>query len=189
MKENKKSLMTLFFSTFRICACTFGGGFVILPLLRKRFLDELGWLEENEMTDLIAIAQSSPGAIAVNACTAIGYRIKGLPGAAVALLGSVLPPFLIISLISLIYRQIQALEGVENAMKGVLSAVSAVILCTAFDMFVKLWKNWGLVLLVLLALVLQMVFGVKSLLILVAYAVCGVASYLIARRGKKHGSD
>lgn len=184
MKENKKSLLTLFFSTFRICACTFGGGFVILPLLKKRFSEELGWLDENEMTDLIAIAQSSPGAIAVNACTSIGYRLMGFRGALTALFGSVLPPFLIISVISLIYKQIQGLALVENIMKGVLSAVAAVILCTAFDMFVKLWKNWGLVLLAILALVLQMVFGVKSLLILVLYAVCGVISYLITRRRK-----
>ena len=70
----------LFFSTFELSACTFGGGFVIIPLMRKKFVEELGWIEEDEMMDLTAIAQSSPGAIAVNASILVGYHVAGFPG-------------------------------------------------------------------------------------------------------------
>lgn len=79
----------LFFSTFKLSACTFGGGFVIIPLMRKKFVEELGWIEEDEMMDLTAIAQSSPGAIAVNASILVGYHVAGFPGAMLTVLGTV----------------------------------------------------------------------------------------------------
>ena len=78
----------LFLSTFELSACTFGGGFVIIPLMRKKFVEELGWIEEEEMLDLTAIAQASPGAIAVNASIMLGYHIAGIPGAILAVLGT-----------------------------------------------------------------------------------------------------
>lgn len=84
MKKNLKIYWTLFKSTFYLSAFTFGGGFVIIPLMRKKFVEELGWIEEKEMLDLTAIAQSSPGAIAVNAAIIIGYRIGGIGGALIS---------------------------------------------------------------------------------------------------------
>ena len=71
----------LFLSTFKLSACTFGGGFVIIPLMRERFVKELRWIEEEEMLDLTAIAQSSPGSIAINASILVGYHVAGIPGA------------------------------------------------------------------------------------------------------------
>ena len=94
----------LFFSTFKLSACTFGGGFVIIPLMRKKFVEELGWIQEDEMMDLAAIAQSSPGAIAVNASILVGYHVAGIPGAMLTVLGTVLPPLIIISIISTFYQ-------------------------------------------------------------------------------------
>ena len=93
-------LKKLFISTFYLSAFTFGGGFVIIPLLRKKFVDDLGWLQEEEMMDLAAIAQSSPGAIAVNISILVGYRVAGIPGALLTVVGTVTPPFIIISVIS-----------------------------------------------------------------------------------------
>ena len=81
--ETKKKYGKLFLSTFQLSAFTFGGGFVIIPLMRKKFVDQLHWIEEDEMMDLTAIAQSSPGAIAVNASILVGYRVAGIPGALV----------------------------------------------------------------------------------------------------------
>lgn len=78
----------LFFSTFKLSACTFGGGFVIIPLMRKKFVEELGWIEEDEMMDLTAIAQSSPGAIAVNVSILVGYHVAGFLGAMLTVLSS-----------------------------------------------------------------------------------------------------
>ena len=124
----------LFTSTFQISACTFGGGFVIIPLMRKKFVEELGWIEEQEMLDLTAIAQSSPGAIAVNASILVGYRIAGIPGALVTVLGTVLPPLLIISVLSFFYQQFRDHALVNMAMTGMLAGVGAV-LC---DVVIKL---------------------------------------------------
>ena len=75
----------LFLSTFQLSACTFGGGFVIIPLMRRKFVRELHWINEQEMMDITAIAQSSPGAIAVNASVMTGYQIAGFPGAMITI--------------------------------------------------------------------------------------------------------
>ena len=87
MENSKSKYLTLFLSTLQLSAFTFGGGFVIIPLMRKKFVEKLHWLDEQEMMDFAAIAQSSPGAIAVNASILIGYRIAGLPGALVTVAG------------------------------------------------------------------------------------------------------
>lgn len=129
--------LKLFLSTFQLSACTFGGGFVIIPLMRKRFVEELGWIEEQEMMDLTAIAQSSPGAIAVNAAILVGYHVAGIPGALLTVLGTVLPPLIIISVISFFYQQFRDNVIVNMAMAGMLAGVAAVI-C---DVVINMTKN------------------------------------------------
>ena len=124
----------LFFSTFKLSACTFGGGFVIIPLMRKKFVEELGWIEEDEMLDLTAIAQSSPGAIAVNASILVGYHVAGFPGAMLTLLGTVSPPLIIISIISMFYQAFRDNAVVNMAMAGMLCGVAAVICDVVINM-------------------------------------------------------
>ena len=124
----------LFLSTFELSACTFGGGFVIIPLMRKKFVEELGWIEEEEMLDLTAIAQASPGAIAVNASIMLGYHIAGIPGAILAVLGTVLPPLIIISIISMFYQAFRNNVIVSMAMRGMLCGVAAVICDVVINM-------------------------------------------------------
>ena len=124
----------LFFSTFKLSACTFGGGFVIIPLMRKKFVEELGWIQEDEMMDLVAIAQSSPGAIAVNASILVGYHVAGIPGAMLAVLGTVLPPLIIISIISMFYQAFRDNAYVNMAMAGMLCGVAAVICDVVINM-------------------------------------------------------
>lgn len=124
----------LFFSTFKLSACTFGGGFVIIPLMRKKFVEELGWIEEDEMLDLTAIAQSSPGAIAVNASILVGYHVAGFPGALFTVLGTVLPPLIMISIISLFYQAFRDNFVVNMAMAGMLCGVAAVICDVVINM-------------------------------------------------------
>ena len=136
-KVDGRTLRTLFFSTFKLSACTFGGGFVIIPLLRKRFVEELGWIEEQEMLDLAAIAQSSPGAIAVNASILVGYHVARIPGALLTVLGTVLPPLVIISVISLFYQAFRDNAIVNMAMAGMLCGVAAVI----FDVVINMTRT------------------------------------------------
>lgn len=126
--------LTLFVSTFQLSACTFGGGFVIIPLMRKKFVEELGWIEEQEMMDLTAIAQSSPGAIAVNASILVGYHVAGIPGALLTVLGTVLPPLIIISMISFFYQQFRDNVIVNMAMTGMLAGVAVVICDVVINM-------------------------------------------------------
>ena len=134
-------LRKLFFSTLYLSAFTFGGGYVIVSLLKKKFVDELHWVEEEEMLDLVAIAQSSPGAIAVNGAIVIGYRLAGIPGVLVAVLGAVLPPFVILTVISLFYRAFQSSFVVQAMLSGMKSGVSAVILSVVYDMMAGVVKE------------------------------------------------
>lgn len=127
LKQDTRRYGKLFLSTFQLSACTFGGGFVIIPLMRRKFVEDLGWIGEQEMLDLTAIAQSSPGAIAVNASILVGYRVAGLGGALLTVLGTVLPPLIIISVISLFYAAFRDNVYVNMAMTGMLAGVAAVI--------------------------------------------------------------
>ncbi len=127
MKTDREKYRTLFLSTFQLSAFTFGGGFVIIPLMRKKFVEELHWIEEQEMMDMTAIAQSSPGAIAVNASILVGYHVAGVWGALLTVLGTVLPPLMIISVISFFYTAFRDSAVVNMAMTGMLAGVAAVI--------------------------------------------------------------
>lgn len=138
MKESKSRVyQLLFLSTLKLSACTFGGGFVIIPLMRRRFVEELGWIDEREMLDLTAIAQSAPGAIAVNASILVGYHVAGIPGALLTVLGTVLPPLVILSVISLFYQAFRHNVFVNMAMAGMLCGVAAVI----FDVVINMTKT------------------------------------------------
>ena len=134
-KEKKiKILWQLFRATFTF---TFGGGFVIVSLMKKKFVEELGWLEEDEMLDITAIAQSSPGPIPINASVILGYRMAGLTGTIIAILGTAIPPMFIISLISVFYTQFRENQVIATALQVMRVGVAAVI----FDVVVNLSKN------------------------------------------------
>ena len=122
-----KKYWKLFTTCFYISTFTFGGGFVIIPLMRRKFVEDLKWLEENEMMDLTAIAQSSPGAIAVNAAILTGYKIGSVAGAMIAMLATVLPPVIIITVISFFYNAFRENAVVGAVMKGMQAGVAAVI--------------------------------------------------------------
>ena len=129
MKETKGNILKkLFFSTLYISAFTFGGGFVIITFMKRKFVDELHWIDMTEMLDLTALAQSSPGAIAVNAAILVGWRVAGLMGMLIAVLGTILPPMLILSVISLCYQAFASNLYVALILKGMQVGVAAVIL-------------------------------------------------------------
>ena len=134
MKKDFAFYRKLFCSTFYLSAFTFGGGYVIIPLMRKKFVEQYHWIEEEEMLDLTAIAQSSPGAIAVNASILIGYRLAGLFGALVTVLGTVLPPLVIISVISAFYAAFRDNRIVSLVLKGMQAGVAAVIASVVITM-------------------------------------------------------
>ena len=163
----------LFLSTFQLSACTFGGGFVIIPLMRRKFVRELNWISEQEMMDITAIAQSSPGAIAVNASVMTGYQIAGFPGAMIAVLGTVLPPLLIISVISFFYRQFRDSLIVSLVMRGMLAGVAAVVCDVVINMLRSICSQKRIfpILMFVLAFAAVRFFGVNIILIIL---VCGL---------------
>ena len=183
--QEKHKLWTLFSSVFKISACTFGGGFVIIPLMRKRFSQELGWIDEQEMLDAVSIAQSSPGPIAVNASVMIGYRVAGVGGALLAALGTALPPLIIISIISLFYRAFRDSAVVNMIMAGMLCGVAAVILDVVVNMITSLVKKKRLLPLVVLvgSFVASQVFRVNIILIILVCGLIGAVDTLLHGKG------
>lgn len=130
-------LWELFCSMFTLSACTFGGGWVIVSLMKKKFVEEFGWLDESEMLDITAITQSAPGPLPVNASVILGYRMYGVLGSLVAVFGTILPPMIIISVISLFYEQFRTNRIIAIALQVMRAGVAAVI----FDVVINLAKN------------------------------------------------
>lgn len=181
----------LFLSTFRLSACTFGGGFVIIPLMRKRFVEELGWIEEDEMLDLTAIAQSSPGAIAVNASILVGYHVAGVPGAMITVLGTVLPPLMIISVISLFYQAFRDNAIVNMAMSGMLCGVAAVICDVVINMAKAVLKKKRIlpVLVMIGSFVSVHFFSVNIIVIILVCGAIGAADTWYQGKAAKEGDQ
>ncbi|NLC83667.1 MAG: chromate transporter, partial [Ruminococcaceae bacterium] len=119
---------------FYISSFTFGGGFVIITFTKRKFVDELKWLDEAEMLDFTALAQTSPGAIAVNAAILVGWRVGGFSGMLAAVLGTILPPMIILSVISLFYAAFASNPYVAMLLKGLQAGVAAVILDVVFTL-------------------------------------------------------
>lgn len=177
-------LRALFFGTLYISAFTFGGGFVIVTLMKKKFVDQLHWIDEQEMLDMTALAQSSPGAIAVNAAILVGWRVAGLAGMIVAALGSVLPPLITLSVISFFYTAFASNPYVALVLKGMQAGVAAVILDVVCDLGGKVLQTKSVLFigLMVVAFAANFLWGVNVVLIIVAAAVIGVVRALFQMR-------
>lgn len=187
MKKDLKFFWTLFISTFTLSAFTFGGGYVIVPLMRKKFVETLGWIDEEEMLDLIAIAQSAPGPIAVNSSIIIGYRLAGIPGALVTTFGTVLPPMVILSAISQFYTAFRDNVVVSLVLKGMGIGVAAVIVDVVYTMAKGVVKTkdalWIIVMCV--ALVVALFTSVNVVFVILACGVIGAIN--VIAQDKKMG--
>lgn len=185
--NGKHKYWTLFLSTLTISTFTFGGGYVIISLLKKKFADELGWIEEKEMLNLAAIAQSSPGAVAVNASILVGYKVAGLAGALISILGTILPPFVIISVISLCYTAFRDNVIVAAVLRGMQSGVAAVIADVTVNLCGTVYKETRAlgILVMLAAFSASWFFSVNVLWIILACALFGVGrTFVLHRKGE-----
>ena len=182
----RNKLWTLFTSMLTISSFTFGGGFVIVTLMKHRFVDELGWMDEDEMLDITAMAQSTPGAIAVNAAVLTGTRIGGTIGMFVAVLGTVIPPVVLLSVLSLCYEAFRQLYPVRLALAGMQAGVAAVILDVAWGLGKNVVRKKDRVDLVLMALVFiaQWFINLNTAVIILSAAAVGLARGLIRLYGK-----
>lgn len=190
MKKNLKLYWTLFISTFYLSAFTFGGGFVIVPLMKKKFVDRLQWIEEDEMLNLIAIAQSAPGPIAVNTSILLGYRIAGISGAFLAVFGTVLPPLVILTVISFFYQAFQDSKIIRALLKGMQAGVAAVIIDVVMSMAGNVIKGKEIISVFMMvgAFVATFVFDINVIYIILACGILGAIT-VILRNKKRKGWD
>ena len=187
-KENPaRMLWQLFKATFLLSAFTFGGGFVIVSLMKKKFVEDLQWLEEDEMLDITAIAQSSPGPIPINASVILGYRMYGVIGSLVAILGTALPPMIIISVISVFYTQFRTNRIIAIALQVMRAGVAAVI----FDVVINLAKNviatkrTLYILLMVTAFVGKVILGVDAMIVILCCLVVGLVDLAMELRSNR----
>ena len=182
--NRKNVLWKLFISTLYLSAFTFGGGYVIVTLMKQKFVDELHWIEEDEMLDLIAIAQSAPGAIAVNGAIVVGYKLAGLLGAIVAIIATIIPPFVIITVISYFYELFRDNFIVSKLLAGMQAGVGAVIASVVWDMGGGILKQKSAVsdFIMLAAFLATCVFRVNVVYIILACIALGVLRTVLAKR-------
>jgi len=175
-KSDKHFYFKLFLSTFQLSAFTFGGGYVIVPLMRRRFVDQLNWIEEKEMLDFTAIAQSSPGAMAVDASVVLGYHLAGIPGALVAVLGPVLPPLILLSFISIGYNAFISNVVIQNVLRGMTAGVCAMIIDVVLDMGCSVLKQKSVlsVLIMAGAFIAVTIFQVNVVLVILTCVLVGL---------------
>ena len=184
-KKQGQQLWEIFWSTFYLSAFTFGGGYVIVSLMKKKFVDEYHWIEEEEMLDLVAIAQSAPGAIV------IGYKLAGIAGILTAIAGTVIPPFLIISILSAGYQAFRSNQIISLMLEGMQAGVGAVIASVTYDMGAGIVKKKDALSYVLMvgAFIASCVFEVNVVYVILICGIVGVLRALIEKKITKKGSE
>ena len=178
-----KTLATLFWAFFKIGAFTFGGGYAMIPLIQRETVEKQGWISDDDILEVVAIAESSPGPIAINAATFIGYRVAGFLGALCATLGVVLPSFVVILAISGVLRQFQHIKAVQYAFVGIRAGVLALIVKAFWGMLKKAEKSavsYAIMLCVFAAVVF---WDVSVVLLLLLCALLGLG--ITAWKGRK----
>lgn len=181
-----KRLLSLFVTFFKIGAFTFGGGYAMIPLIQKEAVEKNKWVTDDDILEIIAIAESTPGPIAINAATFVGYRTCGVLGAACATFGVVLPSFAIILAISYVLDKFQNLKAVQYAFNGIRAGVLALLFKALWGMFKKSPKGWAAYVVMAAAFVLTAFLKINVLYVIIFCAVFGLITATIAdRRAKK----
>ena len=182
MKNKWKTLWQVFATFFKIGAFTFGGGYAMIPLIQRETVENHKWVTEDDILEIIAIADSTPGPIAINSATFVGYRTCGVMGSAVATLGVVLPSFVIIFAISFVLRQFQELKAVQYAFNGIRAGVMALLCKALWGMYKKNKKNWASYIVMAGSFLLTAVVDVSVLPVLAGCAVFGLVTARIMER-------
>lgn len=186
MKNRYKELWKVFATFFKIGAFTFGGGYAMIPLIQKETVENHKWVTDEDILEIIAIAESTPGPIAINSATFVGYRTCGVLGSVAATLGVVLPSFIIIHAISFVLRQFQELKAVQYAFHGIRAGVLALLCKALWGMYKKNQKNWASYIIMAGSFILTGLLDVSVLPVLIGCAVFGlVTAKVMERRATK----
>lgn len=184
MKKEEFSLWKLFYSMLVISACTFGGGFVMIGMMKKKYCEQWHWVDDDEVLDMVAIAQSAPGAMAVNSSIIFGYRMKGVIGALVAVLGVMIPPLCIITVVALFYNQFRSIRIVQIALQVMRAGVAAIILDVVVDLAkdVRSRKNVWDVIFMIGAFIASMFFDASAVGLILIFIAIGIGRVLMDRK-------
>jgi len=185
MQSKWKTLWALFCTFFKIGGFTFGGGYAMIPLIQKEAVENRGWVTDDDILEIIAIAESTPGPIAINSATFVGYRTCGVLGAACATLGVVLPSFVIILLISFVLEQFQEVKAVQYAFNGIRAGVLALLFKALWSMYKKSPKGWVAYVVMGAAFVLTAFVKINVLLVILFCAAFGLITAMLAERRVK----
>ena len=176
--KNLVQYQKLFLATATISLFSFGGGYVVIALMQRKFVEELKWVDKEEMLDMIAIAQAAPGIMAVNAAIIIGRKLAGFKGSLVATLGTILPPFTLIFLISFFYNIFISNHFIATVLQGMQAVVAAIIIGVALNLFAEINKKDRLINLTIFIVAFVLDFFLK---INIIYLVIGAIVYAIIR--------
>lgn len=178
----QKMLFKIFITNLYLSAFTFGGGYVIVTLMKK-YVDEYKWIDEAEMLDLIAIAQSAPGAIAVNGAIVVGFKLAGIVGAIVSIVATIIPPFIILSVISLFYELFKSNELVALMLMGMQAGVGAVIASVTYDMAHGIVKQQEIVpiIIMIIAFMANYCFNVNVIYVVLVCGLLGVINNMFEK--------
>mgnify|MGYP000981831849 CR=1 FL=1 len=179
--------LELFTSFFKIGTFTFGGGYAMVPLIQNEVIEKKKWINEDEMLDIIAIAESTPGPIAINSATFIGYKVAGFWGSVCATFGVVLPSLIIISIIALFFEDFLSIKIIDAAFKGIRAGVAVLILNAGLKMYKQLKKDLIAYILIALSLVISFFvdFRFMSLILIIFGAIIGIITQTNKCKGEK----
>lgn len=179
-------LSTLFFDMLMISTFTFGGGFVIIGMMKKKFCEERHWVTEDEVLDMTAIAQSAPGALSVNSAIIFGYRIAGIKGALISVLATIIPPLVIISIITMIYDAFSTNVIVQTALRVMRAGVAAIIADVTIGLAGKVIKTGNILNIILMAaaFIASWYFSVSSITIILLFIALGIAMNFFQTKGR-----
>lgn len=179
--KKSKDILNLFISFVKIGAFTFGGGYAMIPLIQKEAVDTHKWVSNDDILDILAIAESTPGVLAVNSATFIGYKVAGFWGSLIATLGVVLPSFIIIMIVSFFYDAFRSNEYVNYAFYGIRAGVSVLLLNTVMKLAKTLDRSMFSALLVIVSFFLSTLFNINAIYIIIFSAVVGIIYTTIMR--------
>ena len=182
MNNKGSTLLRLFLTFLKIGAFTFGGGYAMIPLIQREAVEKQQWVTDDDILEIIAIAESTPGPIAINAATFVGFRTCGFWGAFCATFGVVLPSFMIITIISRVLQQFQELRAVRYAFMGIRAGVLALILKALWGMYRKCPKHPMAYVIAAMAFVLVALLEVDVMLVILLCADLGLVSSWLAER-------
>jgi chromate transporter len=183
--NSKELLLQLFTTFFKIGLFSFGGGYAMIPLIQKEIVEKKCWVDKDEIMDVLAVAQSTPGAVAVNSATAIGYRVAGKKGAMVSTLGVAIPSFLIIITIASFFSRFKDNIVVKSAFNGIGAAVIALIITAAISVSKTSIKDRMDIIVATVAFILVAFLKVNPIFVIIAGAILGCTIYYFRIHGKK----